>query len=296
MDPSAPRVVIVGAGRMGCHHAQAIARAEHLHLAGIVESDSSRHEPLARQFRCVVASDLEDVVARTSPQAAIVATPDDTHVELASRAIGLGLHVLVEKPLAPSPGPARDLVEFAHRSGSMLLDGLVERFNPAWSTFLRHISLVGTPIGLEVVRRGRRPTRADSGVLLDLGIHDLDLLHRWLGALPEHLALASGSGTNSLCLETRRPFPMRLRFGWDAPETERQWHLEGIDGRLTLDLQRRTVRLHAATGEPRDLLVASDDPLEAEHAAFRVAILDGSADRDALARHLEILEFAATRA
>jgi hypothetical protein len=97
MDSSAPRVVVVGAGRMGMHHVRTILRNSHLALAGILERDIGRHADLRSQAACGVDSNLARLVDQVQPVGAIIATPDDTHLELSLEALDLGLHLLVEK-------------------------------------------------------------------------------------------------------------------------------------------------------------------------------------------------------
>lgn len=275
---------------MGMHHIRAILRASHLELVGVLESDSERCSALAPDVPCPVDSDLARLVQATSPQAVIVATWDHTHLDLSLRALDLGLHLLVEKPLAPDTLSARRLIRHAEQRGRILLDGLVERHNPAWQVFLEHAGRVGTPHRLDVARQGRRPSRTDSGILLDLAIHDLDLLHLWLGGLPPELRRNPSETEDSAVLSARRPFRMRLEFSWDAPVTVRRWILEGDAGRLAIDLGNRSADFTSPEGGRESIPVPRADPLEAEHAHFAGSIRSGHSAPEGLRRHLAVLE------
>jgi predicted dehydrogenase len=290
MDPSAPRVLVLGAGRMGMHHIRAILRTSHLALVGVLDSDSDRCSAVAPDVPCPVDSDLARLVRATSPEAAIVATWDHTHLDLSLRALDLGLHVLVEKPLAPDLQSAHRLIQHAEHRGKVLQDGLVERHNPAWHVFLEQAHRIGTPQRLEIVRLGRRASNTDSGILLDLAIHDLDLLHQWLGGLPPGLRRIQPSKGRSAILTSQHPFPVRLEVSWDSPESRRRWLLEGDAGILAIDLGNRTATFTPPSGAPESLAVAPTDALEAEHAQFACSIRLGPPIPDALRRHLAILE------
>lgn len=290
MDPSAPRVLVLGAGRMGMHHVRAILRSSHLALVGVLDTDSERCSALATEVPCPVDSDLARLVHATSPEAVIVATWDHTHLDLSLRALDQGLHLLVEKPLAPDALSARQLIQQAEHRGKILQDGLVERHNPAWQVFLEQASRVGSPQRLDIVRQGRRPSRTDSGILLDLAIHDLDLLHHWLGGLPPEMRRSSPERGDSAILAARNPFPMRLEFSWDAPVANRRWLLEGDAGLLAIDLRNRAAAFTPRDGATESIPVLQTDALEVEHALFARSIRSGCCDPEGVRRHLEILE------
>src|SRR5580700_4215228 len=125
---SLPRIAVAGAGAFGCNHLRVIRSSERATLAGVFDIDSARAAAAAQSNQCPVFATLEDLAA--SSDAAVVATPTVTHSQLGSRLMELGLDVLVEKPIADLPGPARILVETAKRTGRVLQVGHLERFNP----------------------------------------------------------------------------------------------------------------------------------------------------------------------
>jgi predicted dehydrogenase len=106
--------------------------------------------------------------------AAVIATPTQYHHAVALELLAEGVHLLVEKPIAPTHAEASDLVDAAREQRLVLQVGHVERFNPAWNTLLPHVR---EPKYIEAVRRGPFSFRStDIGVVLDLMIHDLDLV------------------------------------------------------------------------------------------------------------------------
>lgn len=293
MIPSAPRAILVGAGRMGAHHLRAIGRGSGLELAGIVERDPSRHASLSEEFRVPCTSTLDAMLERVDATCALVCTPDALHAPDALRCLRGGLHVLVEKPLCPSLRQAELLVEAFRREGRILAGGLVERHNPAWPIFLENLPGLGTLESLEALRSGRTPQHRASGILRDLAIHDLDLLWSWLG--PSPLRLGEGShGAAAILIGSSQP-RVTLVARWDDAPPCRRWRLEGSRGTLEMDLQARTVLRTSTDGDTLAIRVPELDPLEQEHRQFAAAIRGEADPLDlGLSRQLEVLAFCET--
>lgn len=165
------RVGVVGTGALGAHHARVFSSLPGARLAAVLDTDSARAASVAAPYGAPVAASLDEFVAAVD--AAVVAVPTVAHAEVATRLITAGRHVLVEKPITSTVEDARRLVTLAAEHGVVLQVGHVERFNPA-SEALRRI---GTPRFVEVHRLSPFPNRSlDIDVILDLMIHDLDLL------------------------------------------------------------------------------------------------------------------------
>lgn len=165
------RVGVVGTGALGSHHARVFAAAPGARLSSVFDLDAAKAKAVGEPFGAMVAADLDAFIE--SVDAAVVAVPTAAHAEVATRLIGGSRHVLVEKPITSSLEDGERLVRFAAEKGVVLQVGHVERFNPA-SEALRKI---GTPRFVEVHRLSPFPNRSlDIDVILDLMIHDLDLL------------------------------------------------------------------------------------------------------------------------
>jgi predicted dehydrogenase len=183
---SLPRVAVAGAGAFGCNHLRVIHSSERATLAGVFDIDSARAAAAAQPYGCPVFATIEDL-ARAS-EAAVVATPTLTHSELGCRLLELGLDVLVEKPIAHLPGPARLLVETAKRTGRVLQVGHLERFNPV---VIALASVVTKPLFFEIHRLSEfTPRSLDVDVVLDLMIHDIDIVLALTGETPEEIRAA----------------------------------------------------------------------------------------------------------
>ncbi len=179
---SKPRIAVVGAGAFGRNHVRVIRESAQADLAGVLDLDRER----AAALGCPVFASLEDLAG--DADAAVVASPTVTHAEIGCRLIELGLDVLVEKPIAGDPAAARKLVETAARYKKILQVGHLERFNPAILA-LEHV--VSKPLFFEIHRLSEfSPRSLDVDVVLDLMIHDIDIVLSLTGLMPDEIRAA----------------------------------------------------------------------------------------------------------
>lgn len=171
--PTKPlRIAVIGAGHLGRWHAQQLAGLDGIELAAVCDPDASR-QAIAELHGVPFVTDYQDLDA-FALDAVSIAAPTTLHYDLAKHFIAKSVHCLVEKPMAASVGEARALCELAEERGTVLQIGHIERFNPA----LRMVAnRVVNPQFLEAVRIAPYPFRAtDVGVVLDLMIHDLEII------------------------------------------------------------------------------------------------------------------------
>lgn len=170
---------MAGAGVFGRNHLRVWRELEAagapVRLAGIVEPDASLAEAMAREYRVPVQGTVEALLAAgAKPDAASVAVPTSLHYEVAAQFLSAGVDVLVEKPMTATLDQADRLMELAARQNRVLQVGHLERFNPA----VRAVrALVNRPLFFEVHRLSVfTPRSLDVDVVLDLMIHDLDVV------------------------------------------------------------------------------------------------------------------------
>lgn len=174
--PSTPlKFGVAGGGALGRHHVRIygeLAAAGVIELAGVFDVDASRAAGLAQQHSARAFASLDDAIS--SCDALSIVTPTHTHFDLATKCIQAGKHVLVEKPMTDNAESAHALVEMAQQHGCILQVGHVERFNPVF----KYLETVATePKFIETHRLSPYPERStDIGVVLDLMIHDLDVV------------------------------------------------------------------------------------------------------------------------
>jgi predicted dehydrogenase len=166
------RLAVVGTGHLGRIHAKLIGQLDSAELTAVVDPDAARCQSVADEFFTTAArhhSELYDKI-----DAAIVAAPNAAHTTIGTELLQHGVHVLMEKPLATTVAESDQLIAAAEKSGCILQVGHVERFNPAFQAAADHIS---HPKYIEARRTSGYPARStDIGAVLDLMIHDLDLV------------------------------------------------------------------------------------------------------------------------
>ncbi len=166
------RIAVIGAGRLGGFHAQKIAAAEQADLVAVVDPVPENRDRVAAQCDTQALPDYEPILDQID--AAVIAAPTQLHHRLSLDLLDRGIHLLVEKPLCDTAAQCDELVEAARRSKVVLQVGHVERFNPALTAITAHAR---NPKYIEAVRASGFTFRStDVGVVLDLMVHDLDLV------------------------------------------------------------------------------------------------------------------------
>ena len=169
------KVAVLGTGSLGKEHARiyaAMAAGPQVEFAGVYDVSRESARRIADKYQVRVFDSLEQAAAASD--ALNIVTPTSTHFELASRLLGLNKHVLVEKPMTSNADEAAELVRLAQQHRRVLQVGHVERFNPVF----KYLETVATePRFIEAHRLSPYPARStDIGVVLDLMIHDLDVV------------------------------------------------------------------------------------------------------------------------
>jgi predicted dehydrogenase len=176
------RAGVVGAGAFGRNHLRVLRELPDVEIAGVVDTDPSRLADLDLP----TFSDARDLIGRAD--AAVVAVPTILHADVACALMEGGLDVLVEKPIAHDLTSAQRLIDVAEAEGRILQVGHLERFNPAVQAVRRAASL---PLFFEIHRMSVfTPRSLDVDVVLDLMIHDVDVLLSLTGAMPQEIRAA----------------------------------------------------------------------------------------------------------
>ena len=177
---------MVGVGAFGRHHARVAQGLSGAACSGIQDVDRDRAEAVGREVGVRVMRSLDDLLAASD--GVVVAVPTTAHEEVARAAIRAGVHVFVEKPLAPDIESADRILEEARAHGVLVQVGHVERFNPALVAARPYLD---RPLFVESHRLGPfAPRSLDVAVVLDLMIHDVDLLCSLVGRPVTGLAAA----------------------------------------------------------------------------------------------------------
>jgi predicted dehydrogenase len=198
------RVAVIGVGHLGRHHARILREIEGVELVAVVDAREERAREVAGPLGVLALTRAEDLP--DDLDAVTVAVPTSAHVEAALPFLRRGIATLVEKPIAPSTAEADRLLAAARAGGALLSVGHVERYNPAIAA-IRDLAIA--PRFIEAHRLAPFSFRStDVGVVLDLMIHDLDLI---LELVADEIASVDAVGV-SVVTEREDLVSARIRF------------------------------------------------------------------------------------
>ncbi|MBF2095980.1 MAG: Gfo/Idh/MocA family oxidoreductase [Synechococcales cyanobacterium K44_A2020_017] len=189
------RVGVIGVGNMGQHHTRVLSLLKDVTLAGISDIDVERGIDTASKYRVRFFEHYQDLLEHVD--AVCIAVPTRLHHAVGMACLQAGVHVLIEKPIAANIAEAESLVNAAAEARAILQVGHIERFNPAFQE-LSKVLKTDRILALEAHRMSPYSHRAnDVSVVLDLMIHDIDLLLELAGAPVEKLTATGSRTTNS---------------------------------------------------------------------------------------------------
>jgi predicted dehydrogenase len=271
------RVAVVGVGYLGRFHAQKYAALPGCQLVAVVDSRAEAAAALAAELGTRAVADYHELLGQVD--AVSIVTPTPSHFALAQAFLQSGAHVLVEKPITETVAQAQQLIDAAARAGRILQVGHLERFNPV---IIAAEPLLRAPRFIECQRLAPfRERGTDVNVVLDLMIHDLDIVQSIVGS-PIAAIDAIGTPVFSREIDIANA---RIRFANGCVanatasrvslKTERKLRIFQDDAYLSLDLQQKlltVIRKQPLTdGEPR-LPVSIDEQSFEQGDALRTEI------------------------
>ena len=242
----------VGVGRMGRHHARVYGQLPDTELVGVVDADVERAADMAEQFGGKPFTSLDALLAE-GVDAVSIAAPTTAHRDLAERCINAGVHCLIEKPLAGTSKDAEAIRDLAEQRGVVLMVGHIERFNPIMRAMQRATAEDDsiTPRFIEVHRVSPMTFRSvDIGVVMDMMIHDLDVVLMLMGGQEPDEIQAAG-----VAVVTEHEDICNARLTWRKPggacvanitasrlalKTERVTRITGEKAYIKLDYGAKT--------------------------------------------------------
>jgi predicted dehydrogenase len=271
---SQPRVAVIGAGAFGQNHCRVVHESVRSQLAAIVDTDAVRAAEAADRYQTVALSDARELPGKID--AAIIAAPTTVHADVGCYLLAAGIDVLVEKPIAIDLAGADRLVEAAARAGRILQVGHLERFNPAVLALEQRVTL---PLFFEIHRMNLfSPRSLDVDVVLDLMIHDVDLVLGFAGTEPEEIRAAGISILSGKVdiANVRLQFPngcvANLTASRISTERVRKLRLFQPHQYLSLDYARQDLAVFSVSGERQigfeQAPITKGEPLKLQFDAF----------------------------
>ena len=294
------RVGVVGVGHLGLRHAEIYAAMPGVRLEVACDINGPRARAVAKRLGCRALTDARGLVGLVD--AASLAVPTSLHARLGQSLLQRGIHLLVEKPIATNLADADALIRAARHAGCVLQIGQVERFNAAIHAARRHLT---HPRFIEVHRLSPYPFRGtDVSVVLDVMIHDLDLLQLLVRAPARRIEAVGVSvlSPSEDIANARVTFAggciANLTASRISDEPIRRIRVFQEDSYLSIDYKAQTVELATKRGRRIrrvNLPVSQRPPLQDELAAFirsvrtkRPPLVTGQDGRAALALALRI--------
>lgn len=177
------KAAVIGVGNMGRHHVRVYSEMDDLELVAVSDTDEMVVRRAAHRYRVEVYTDYRKMLDQEKPDLVSIALPTQHHSEVACEAIGRGVHVLVEKPLALTQTEGQQIIDMAVTHGIKLMVGHIERFNPAIAEIKRRLDRqeLGRVFQVHARRLSPFPDRIqDVGVVLDMATHDIDVMRHLL--------------------------------------------------------------------------------------------------------------------
>lgn len=294
------KVAVIGVGSMGRNHARVYTELPEATLVGVVDANEAAAAQIARRYGTESYTDYIRLLDEQKPEAVTIAVPTVDHLEVALAVIERGIHLLIEKPIAFTGDEARQIIQAADAAGVKLMIGHIERFNPAVTALKNRLAAgeLGRVFQMDAHRQGPFPARVqDVGVVIDLAVHDLDVMR-----------YVSGAEVARVYAETERRIHSShedlltglirmddgaigtLIINWLTPTKIRELLVTGETGLFRVDYLTQdlyfyenatangedwdTIRMLRGVSEGRMIrhVVAKKEPLRAEQEAFLAAV------------------------
>lgn len=258
MDQRKMVCAVVGVGSMGKNHARVYHELPDVRLAAVVDRDEATGRRIAGQYGCEWYGDVSAMLDAVRPEAVSIAVPTTLHYPVAGQCMERGVHVLLEKPIAPTVDEAQRLIELASTRGVKLMVGHIERFNPAVQKVKE--LLAGNVLGQVVSVMARRvgafpPQIKDANIAVDLAIHDIDIVNYLLGATPIEVAVHKKKNhiehrEDSVEFFLRYPTASAyVQANWITPVKIRKLNITGSDGYLEMDYMNQKIQYYKSNYE-----------------------------------------------
>lgn len=248
------KILLCGLGKMGSNHLRILTEISRggvkdiglgVEVCGVVDTNTSRLTEVAEKHQLQPFTNLKEALSNTQADAVVIAAPTRFHFDLASDVLKRRIPLLLEKPIASSSKDGEALCRLAFENQTALMIGHVERFNPAviHAYELIRQGVLGEVVNISTKRVGGAPTNVESSgdVLIDLGVHDIDIIQWLLGSTAElkgsigHTRESGHIDSATLLLRCGH-CTANVHMDWVTPVKIREVQITGTLGFLQLNL------------------------------------------------------------
>lgn len=247
-------VAVVGLGNMGGNHARNYSElSDIVNLVAVCDVQPDVVAKACQQYNCKGYTNLDEMLANEQIDAVSLVAPTRFHYEIGLKLIEKGIHLLIEKPIADTTPKAQELIDAAQRKGVTLTVGHIERFNPAVQKAKEIIDsgALGKVTSIIAKRVGAFPAQIkDANVIIDLAVHDIDILSYLLGKEPDHIygnagrALINGREDYAEIFLTYGDQNGFIQVNWITPIRIRNLAITGTKGYMELNYMTQEVVMY----------------------------------------------------
>ena len=274
-------VGVIGVGAMGIHHARVYSQIEDANLMAVSDLMKGKADEVSNEYNTKGFIDYMDILKMPEIDAVSVCVPTTHHFNVVMDAIEHGKHVLVEKPIAFTLREAEAMVKAAKDEGVKLATGHVERFNPAVGKAKELIkdNTIGEVVSASAKRVGPFPPRIkDVGVIIDLAIHDVDIMFHLFDSPVSRIYANMGSRLEKCEYEDHAEIMSSFKNGiigmlevnWLTPYKKRKLEVTGVDGIISIDYIDQSVNVYGKSTQNVD--IPYKEPLKEELSSFLSAV------------------------
>lgn len=284
------KVAVIGAGNMGKHHARVYSEIKDCQFVGIVDANESVGKEVASKYGCQFFKSIEDLLKKIKPDAVSVCVPTSIHHKISSQLIKSGVNILIEKPITSTLEEGNELVSLAKKHNVKLMVGHVERYNPAVRKLKEIVKSgeLGEITSILARRVGLFPPQIkDMDVIIDLAVHDIDVISHLLEKQPTEMFSNSGKALGNrhdyadIFLKYNGGINGLIQVNWITPVKIRILNVTGTKGYAELNYITQELLIFESNyektydefgdfvikfGKPgkREIRVEKDEPLKLE--------------------------------
>jgi len=308
------KVAVIGVGSMGQNHARVYFNSDTAQLMAVADPLKEQVEKVARHYNAKTYLHYQDLLQQEDIDAVSIAVPTSLHKEVALYALEKGKHVLLEKPIASTEEEAQEIIDKAKAQNLKLMIGHIERFNPAIQELKLRLQRgeLGEIYKIDVQRIGPFPSRiTDVGVIIDLSVHDLDVIHYLIEDSPvriyaetqQHLHPHHEDSVTAL-IRYRQGTLAVLNINYLSPTKTRQLKVFGKKGMFLVNYLDQELYFYenkgftvdnwesVREGDMKKIIIPQKEPLQLEIESF-IHCLKEDKDSPISGEHgLEILRIA----
>lgn len=294
---------VIGVGNMGRHHVRNCSEIANINLVAIADINEKIGQPLAEKYHCRFYKDYREMLKKEKLDFVSICVPTKLHKKVAIDAITSGCHILIEKPIASNISEAKEIIQKAKARGIKFSVGHIERFNPAVLKLKEMIDAgkLGEITSIVTRRLGPMPNQIkDANVVIDIGVHDLDLMNWFYGQLPSYMMVNGGRALNKdqcdhadILLKYGK-YGALAQINWITPIKIRKMNITGTKAYAEINFITQELDVYESNystdyndfgefvikfGEPKEkktIKVQNIEPLKAEIKSFVRAIRENT--------------------